>query len=201
MTGAPVVVAAGYRAARTHLVPALSLACVTTLVNEWGTVPRETSPRPWAGHPGTGSPERRLLAAEWGSRPPSDAAIAAAADTVHPVFAAASPAERARRLDALVAALGVVPRVTTAPAGPVLDWAVHRRADLLAAALAVALLPAPVPPVRAPRLGTCGADDCADVFADVSPRQDRAYCSTRCQTRQRARAHRARRRTDVQSRP
>ena len=184
-----------------HAVPILSLACVTGLVNEWGAVPQRVSSRPWTGYPGATSAERRSLEGEWGAArdagpAPDDAAVVAAADAVHPVFAASRPAEHARRLDGLLSTLGVAPRVEVRDGadGLALGWAVPRRDDRLTAALAVALLPAPAgpPPVRAPRLGVCGADDCADVFADVSPRQDRAYCSPRCQARDRARARRAR---------
>ncbi|MFE5339378.1 CGNR zinc finger domain-containing protein [Isoptericola sp. NPDC056578] len=182
-----------------HGVPTLSLTCVTGLVNEWGAVPQRVSSRPWDGYPGAASAERRLLAEEWGAArdggpAPDDAAVVAAAEAVHPVFAATRPAERARLLDALVSSLGLVPRVEVHGADDLaLGWAVPRRGDRLTAALVVALLPAPAGPhaARAPRLGTCGADRCADVFADVSPRQDRAYCSPRCQARERARARRA----------
>ncbi|MFC7878896.1 CGNR zinc finger domain-containing protein [Isoptericola sp. NPDC057391] len=180
-----------------HAVPTLSLACVTGLVNEWGAVPQRVSSRPWAGYPGAGSAERRLLEEEWAAArdagpAPDDAAVVAAADAVHPVFAATGPGERARLLDALVSTLGLGPRVEVRDgAGDLaLGWAVPRRGARLTAALVVALLPA-TPRAGAPRLGTCGAQDCADVFADVSPRQDRAYCSVRCQARERARARRS----------
>ncbi|MFE5293052.1 CGNR zinc finger domain-containing protein [Isoptericola sp. NPDC056618] len=181
---------------RGHGVPALSLACVAGLVNEWGTEPRRVSSRPWAGYPGAASVERRSLAEAWVAGPaPDDAAVVAAADAVHPVFAATRAAERARLLDALVGALGVVPRIGAGDGAEdlALGWSVPRRDDRLTAALAVALLPAPAGPhpVRAPRLGVCGAGDCADVFADTSPRQDRAYCSSRCQARERARTRRS----------
>lgn len=193
-----------------HVVPVLSLACVTGLVNEWGTVPQRVSPRPWAGYPGPASAERRRLEEEWAGAPgagppPGDAAVVVAADAVHPVFAATRPGDRARLLDALVARLGLVPRVVAGGgAGDLaLGWAVPRAGDRLTAALVVALLPPPAGPTadRPPRLGTCGADDCADVFADVSPRRDRAYCSARCQARQGARQRRARPRAAVQSPP
>ena len=42
------------------------------------------------------------------------------------------------------------------------------------------------------RIGTCVGDECLDVYVDRSPRQSRAYCSTRCQTRARVRRHRLR---------
>lgn len=178
-----------------HAVPILSLACVTGLVNEWAAVPQRVSSRPWAGYPDGTSAQRRSLEAEWGSArdagpAPDDAAVVAAADAVHPVFAAAG-AGRARRLDELLASLGVVPRVVSAGDGLALAWAVPRSSDRLTAGMALALLPGPADG-RPARLGTCGADDCADVFADVSPRRDRAYCSPRCQARQGARLRRAR---------
>ena len=41
-----------------------------------------------------------------------------------------------------------------------------------------------------PRLGLCSEDVCRDVYIDRSPRANRSYCSTTCQTRMRVRRHR-----------
>jgi predicted RNA-binding Zn ribbon-like protein len=43
------------------------------------------------------------------------------------------------------------------------------------------------------RLSTCGADDCDDVFVDLSKNRSRRYCSTSCANRVNVAAFRARR--------
>ena len=42
------------------------------------------------------------------------------------------------------------------------------------------------------RFGVCGADDCADVFVDMSRNRSRRYCNDLCCTRTNVAAHRAR---------
>ena len=67
------------------------------------------------------------------------------------------------------------------------------------ATIRAALFPAELPLVRelfqeyADRLGVCSAPECDRVFVDVSRNGTRRFCSTACQNRVKAAAHRARR--------
>lgn len=67
-------------------------------------------------------------------------------------------------------------------------------ADRLVVLGAIVLLGAVVD-VGANRIGICSAGQCADVYVDRSPRQNRRYCSQLCQTRERVQRHRRRTRT------
>jgi predicted RNA-binding Zn ribbon-like protein len=44
------------------------------------------------------------------------------------------------------------------------------------------------------RLQVCGAEDCADVYIDLSKNRSRRFCSTSCGNRANVAAYRARRR-------
>ncbi|WP_016700928.1 CGNR zinc finger domain-containing protein, partial [Actinoalloteichus spitiensis] len=151
------------------------------------------SARPWSGHPAPDSPYRARLDGTWpgGSRL-TDEEISAAAEDIHRVFAAAPGAARDAVVDALVDRVGLVPHLDSGAAPPRLGWRAAADAPPLLAAMLAAVLDALTDPA-ARSAGLCAAEECADVYLDTSRRGHRIYCSTRCQTRERVRAHRQRR--------
>lgn len=173
-------------------IPGLSLGCVVSLINEWGTIPQRVTMHPWGGFPDADAPDRLRLAREWGKPVPSDATVRTAADALYPVFNTGDAGERVRLLNDWIRRTVLAPRLCADAGGGRLGWDVAQDADRLFGAMIVPLLDA-VGGDRPVRLGVCADERCADVFADSSPRQNREYCSTRCQTRHRVREHRARR--------
>jgi hypothetical protein len=83
----------------------LPLAAVVQLVNGWAAAPRRTGARDALPYPGTATLDHD------GALPDglTDRALAAAADRLHPVFAATEPAERARLVDGLLTATAIRP--------------------------------------------------------------------------------------------
>lgn len=127
------------------------------------------------------------------------AAMAELAAGVRPVFEAVERGElraAARDVNALIDATGPRPQLDEDEDG---RFRLHfhgpddgfRRgwAAGIAAGLAIA-----IGSELAGRLGVCGAPDCDRVFVDESRNGGRRFCSTRCQSRVKAAAHRARRR-------
>ncbi|HEY3016796.1 MAG TPA: CGNR zinc finger domain-containing protein [Nocardioides sp.] len=125
-------------------------------------------------------------------------ALAGLADDVHQVFAATDAGDvdaAATRVNALLLATGARPQLDHTPGQ---GWNLHFHApdDTLArgwsagiaAGLALAL-----GSDLAGRLGVCAADGCDRVYVDTSKNGRRRFCSTRCQNRVKAAAHRDRR--------
>jgi predicted RNA-binding Zn ribbon-like protein len=139
----------------------MDITDVVVLVNEWGTEPCRVDGR--APHPG--------------------AELTTLADELHPIFATADPAIRARLLTALLQVTGVRPELS-----PDLSesWAVTDPSQSKRAAAALALRHHPS------RLGLCADDQCADVYVDASPAGKRRFCCLTCQNRARAAAFRRR---------
>lgn len=172
-----------------HVVEPVSLSAVVTLVNEWGAVPRAV-----AGEESEPYPAPHTLAG-LGKR--SHAELVRLADLVHPVFAAADPAERAGRMLELTMAIGLRPWLGVRDGTMVAGWQVPRRSDLPLAAVVVPVYEH-LARYGALRLGVCAAHRCADAYVDLSRPGKRRYCSVSCQNRERVAAFRAGRRpTDV----
>lgn len=123
--------------------------------------------------------------------------IAGVVPDVRAVFeaAAAGDTERAARLtNALLTRTGARPQLNQSPDG---SWHLHFHGPTdslgpgwvagLAAGLTMAL---GVDEIG--RLGVCAADRCDRVYVDSSRNGTRQFCSTRCQNRMKAAAHRAR---------
>ncbi|AUS77026.1 hypothetical protein C1701_00170 [Actinoalloteichus sp. AHMU CJ021] len=174
-------------------VPPLPVGVAVELVNEWAVTPRQASARPWGGHPAPDSPYRMRLHETWpgGSRL-ADEEISSAAEEIHAVFAAEPGEARDAVVDALVDRVGLVPRLDSRGAPPRLGWRAAADAPPLLAAMLATVLDALTDPATR-SAGLCAAERCADVYLDTSRRGHRVYCSTRCQTRERVRAHRQRR--------
>ncbi|TQL70507.1 CGNR zinc finger protein [Nocardioides albertanoniae] len=123
--------------------------------------------------------------------------MVALAESLRIVFAAAAVGDldtAATTVNVLLREMGSVPQLDRARGG---GWALHfhgREPDLvvgwgagIAAGLALA-----IGSDLAGRLGLCQADPCDRVFVDTSKNAGRRFCSTRCQSRMKAAAHRAR---------
>ena len=139
---------------------------LVALVNDWGTLPRRVGAR----------------------EVPDGDDLTVVADRLHPVFAAASPAVRARLVNAMLAETAVRPVVRLDASA----WSVPRKRDALLASAALALRDhlAAYPD----RLGVCADGQCADVYVDASPAGHRRFCSVTCQNRTRVAAYRRRHR-------
>jgi len=124
--------------------------------------------------------------------------IAEVVPDIRAVFEAAgadNTARAARLTNNLLATTGARPRLNPGPDG---SWHLHFHgpnesfgpgwAAGLAAGLTMAL---GVDEIG--RLGVCSADRCDRVYVDSSRNGTRQFCSTRCQNRTKAAAHRARR--------
>ncbi|MEV0596556.1 CGNR zinc finger domain-containing protein [Nonomuraea cavernae] len=110
-------------------------------------------------------------------------------DALAEVFAAASEAEVAALLNALLARYPVRPRLSAHDGQ---RWHLHLAED--SAASAVMGLAAMVAELGADRLGRCQDPQCPRVFLDTSSNRSRRYCSARCASRANVAAYRARRR-------
>ncbi|MFD4327777.1 CGNR zinc finger domain-containing protein [Nocardioides sp. NPDC058538] len=123
--------------------------------------------------------------------------MVALAESLRVVFEAAAGGDldtAATAVNALMREMGSVPQLDRARGG---GWALHfhgRDPGLvvgwgagIAAGLALA-----IGSDLAGRLGVCQADPCDRVFVDTSKNAGRRFCSTRCQSRVKAAAHRAR---------
>jgi CGNR zinc finger len=176
-----------YSAEMAVKVQAMPLEALVGLVNGWATVPRRV-----ADNRDTPSVE---AFADWLTAGPaelSDADLQRVADQLFPVFAASGATDRARRVTDLLRRSGVRPALAGDGGHIQASWLVSRQRDALLAAAAVSLHGHLVEQVS-DRLGTCGADDCADVYVDTSPAAHRRFCSVTCQNRARVALFRRRR--------
>ncbi len=109
------------------------------------------------------------------------------------VVDAATPAERAERLNLMLAEHSEHPRLTD-HAGD--GWHVHFRADRSLGGLLAALITVGTALHLAHRqlegLGRCEGGGCTRIYADVSRNGTQRYCSTRCGSRAAVRRHRSR---------
>lgn len=111
--------------------------------------------------------------------------------------AAGDAREASRILNALIDEAAVRPEVTDHDG----EWHLHYTpvdaafARRLTAATAMALAGVLVS-FGPDRFKVCGADDCDDVFVDVSRNTSRRYCGDRCANRANVAAYRARQRTN-----
>ncbi|MDR1117895.1 MAG: CGNR zinc finger domain-containing protein [Bifidobacteriaceae bacterium] len=173
-------------------VPHVPVAVAVEFLNEWAAAPQEASRRPWLGYPAADSGPRRALRSVWplGVPEPDNSQVARACDLVYPVFTAEWPEGTAERLDSAIALCGMAAHVG-APEGEIrLEW--RAAAGQLMPAVLVASVLGHLATAPLDRLGICESAACADVLVDRSPAHTKHFCSERCQTRERVRAHRAR---------
>lgn len=161
---------------------------LVNLVNEYGSATRAAATEQDAPFPEL----RDLENAPGIALSCDDSELAATADRLFPVFAAApDPEATARALDEILDRASV--RVTA----EALDGTVGKRfvakhdPSPLSTAAALTVLDL-VEAVGVDRIGTCRAERCVDVFIDRSPEGNRSYCSQTCQTRERVARHRRR---------
>lgn len=113
---------------------------------------------------------------------------------LHGVFTAPDLDDAVERLNDLLAATPMAPRISThGDRGPHLhveprdaSTVQRMRANCLMGLAAVLCDGGRL------RVGTCDADGCGQVFVDTSRNARRRFCSTRCSTRHHVAAHRAR---------
>lgn len=160
---------------------------VCRLVNEWGTASRVA-----AGEQDAPYPAASTAAADGY---PTDVLIDVA-DSLHPVFAAATPDERVRLLDALVQDADVTVRVSYDRGQVVEDWVPRDGEDALLVA-ALTTIRAMLGERGVDAIGVCDGSDCVDVWIERSRGRPRRYCSTTCSGRARAAAHRRRHREET----
>lgn len=133
---------------------------------------------------------------EWPRKPTGAdlAAVKAVRGEVRELFAATTPAEAERRLNALLAVARTAMRVGRDRGVASIEWTVDTSVSLADAIRSAAAVSAAhlVSEFGYDRLRVCGADPCADVFLDVSKRGEQRFCGPRCATRVRVAAHRAR---------
>lgn len=131
-------------------------------------------------------------------------ALAAFAPAIREVFVAAESGDTARAADgvnALLTRTGARPRLDLAEDG---TWNLHfhgpttRFAPGWAAGIAAGLAMA-LGVDESGRLGVCSADACDRAYVDGSKNARRQFCSTRCQNRVKAAAHRARQASSIRS--
>lgn len=172
----------------------LPIPVLVQVVNQWGDAPRAA-----AGESADPYPEIGQLRAEhpeiWAHLPqPDPPVLVEVANRIHPVFAAGSGEECARRLNRLVAEAGLAP-LLAADAWTVREvWRTAAPGRELLAAAVLSLLEHLRHEPDASRLSTCHGEACVDVYVDQSPAGRRRYCSLTCQNRARTRAYRAARR-------
>lgn len=175
------------------------LAAAVGLVN--GLTPGHDGPTPYdAPHgPALAAAAREALVSQGRrSRVTAEQAreLAGWAGRVRPVFVAGDAGrtdEAARLVNALLADTQARPRLDRFDDG----WSLHFHGPddgvvlgwMAGVASALALV---VGSAWAGRLGVCDADPCDRVFVDETKNGTRRYCSTRCQSRVKAAAHRAR---------
>ncbi|WP_347031158.1 CGNR zinc finger domain-containing protein [Brevibacterium paucivorans] len=174
-------------------VPQLPIQLVVELINEWATTPQEVSTRPWNGYPAPDSAPRRKLMDIWPSSiiEPDDRSIAHACDDVYPIFTAPWPYATANHLNNAIVDTRLSPRADAGDDTVHLHWSIEHPDQLMSAILVASLL-GHVNQAPQNRFGTCESTTCADVLVDQSPTHTKHFCSPRCQTRERVRAHRSR---------
>ncbi|MEU0091969.1 CGNR zinc finger domain-containing protein [Kribbella sp. NPDC006257] len=161
----------------------LDIAAVVVVVNGWGTVPREAGRR----DDFPAAPDELLPA--WAAA--DSKTLQRAADALFPVFADPDPLHRIRALAGLLERTGVRPTVELTGSRSRAAWYVDDARDGVLAAAALALRKQ-LAEHDSSRIGLCAADNCADVYVDVSARAHRRFCSVTCQNRTRIAAYRRR---------
>ncbi|MBC8026391.1 MAG: CGNR zinc finger domain-containing protein [Steroidobacteraceae bacterium] len=113
---------------------------------------------------------------------------------VRALFVATTQTEAERRLNELLVDARVNLRVARERGVARIEWAVDDSVELAEAVRSATAVSAAhiAKEFGFERLRVCGADPCADVFLDASKRGEQRFCGSRCATRVRVAAHRAR---------
>lgn len=164
---------------------------VVWLVNEFGSVPRQTAGESASPYPAAGSrPDAPGVVDGL-----ADGDLADVADRLFDIFEASSVEQQVDELDRLLTVAAPRPRVVLRDKQCALGWDADSPTAALIAGCVLALLDLFADSGGAPRqLGLCSAARCQDVFVDRSPTRTRCYCSTECQTRTKVAAFRRRQR-------
>lgn len=167
------------------VVPEVPLGWLTELVNEYATETRlaagEESDRypDLSNHPGA----PRIVT-------PAEQQLVEVAERLWPVFGAAALRERLEQLNVLLREAALSPKLDDQGAP---SWTTrHRSPSALLLAGCTATLLELIRTHGWQRFGTCAADNCQDVYVDLTGRGSRRYCSHSCLNRTRVRAYRSR---------
>lgn len=162
----------------------LPLQLAIEIVNGWSESTRNTAA---ITEP---PPAVSALAASLGLKlsEPDPALIAAWAEQLHEVFAAATGRQRLAALNAAIDRIDPLPVCTES--GPA--WQLPPDRTELPARLVLTLAEYARTDPELQRLGVCAAHRCVDAFADTTQARTRRYCSTTCQNRAKTAARRAR---------
>jgi predicted RNA-binding Zn ribbon-like protein len=112
---------------------------------------------------------------------------------IRSVFESASPAEAADRVNRILGHAQPIPFIGVHDHGPHMHVAPRKNApaEWLGAVIGMELADL-VCRYGTDRFGVCSADDCRDVFIDVSRNHSRKHCSERCTNREGVRSFRRR---------
>lgn len=179
----------------------LPIPLLVHIVNEWGDAPRLEAHEGRDPYP-TADALRAESPAFWAQFPAfGEDALVETANLVHPVFAAATGADCAERLNALIRESAIAPALSSQAWSVHEVWHTDRPDRALLAGATLSLIDHLRHDPDASRLGTCVGDACVDVYVDQSPAGRRQYCSLTCQNRARTRAYRAGRRAAASQAP
>jgi predicted RNA-binding Zn ribbon-like protein len=153
----------------------MQIAALVTLINGWGSRPREVGHRQ---QPADASQDQQVAVA--------------VADRLHAIFTDGDPASRATAVTAMLTESAVRPQLAFAADALTATWHVPRRQDALMASAALAVRDQLA--THPDRLGICHDRHCADVYVDASPAGHRRFCSLTCQNRSRVASFRERKR-------
>jgi predicted RNA-binding Zn ribbon-like protein len=172
-------------------VPTVSLPWLVELVNEYAPQPRAAAAEGDDPYPDLSVRPDAPALPRLGTRD-----LVEVAERLWPVFAAAKRRDGPRRLNTLLAACALSPRLDESGEP---CWATKQRDGraLVLAGCTASLLRA-VERYGWERLGICAGADCADVYIDLTGRGSRRYCSHGCLNRARVRAYRSRERARTQ---
>lgn len=140
--------------------------------------------------------ERDWHSEDWHPGSPTDKdlkAVRRLRERLRAVFAAQDEKEAADLLNAILADVTAVPRISVHSASPHMHFEPRAggTASWLAAATAMGLSVV-LCDVGLERFGSCSSHDCVDVFVDTSKNRSRRHCSTTCATRENVAAYRER---------
>lgn len=115
-------------------------------------------------------------------------------DLLRAVFDASDEATAVDQLNAILAAYGAVPRLTTHDGKPHLHYEpVGDSVGAWVGAIAAMGLAGVVAEHGVSRFGSCRASGCRDVFVDTTRNRSRVHCCSACSTREAVAAYRRRR--------
>jgi predicted RNA-binding Zn ribbon-like protein len=176
---------------RDRAIEPAALEHVVDFINGYADPPRREAGEQDEAYPVLGPTLSRLA----GRTSKSD--LAAVANRLYPIFSASDKAATAT-LNSLLEEAHLAPRLAwDDEEGATTAWVAPPQASRLLASCVISLWEW-FATNETPRVGTCAADRCVDVFVDNSPAGVKRFCSTTCLNRTKVAAHRARQRAKLE---